>query len=191
MVGWLCTLCVWSAAGQSRAEQLLLQMKQAVETMAAYETAFVVEAEGMTFEGTMAVEDARYRIRMGEVEVLGDAAMRHEINHARREVTLMPSEQMSTNLLSNPASALLAVARAEAELLTEQNGTAELLLVPQNEAGQIRLWLDTTKGLPMKIRYEQEGVGVDIRIRSMHPLKGTIPAYDVARYEGYEIIDFR
>ena len=186
-----CALMVWSVSGQSRAEQLLARMQSAIAAFEAYETAFTVNIEGTELSGTLAVEGARYQIQMGMMEVYGDSLLRYEINHDRREVTLMPTEKESTNLLSNPAHALSAVATAEAALLLEKEGVAELLVQPPHEQGQIRLWLDTARNLPTKIRYEQEGIGVDIGIRSLKKRTTPLPAYDAAKYAAYEQIDFR
>ena len=181
----------WSVSGQSRAEQLLARMQHSIAAMGAYETAFVVDVEGTELSGTLAVEGARYHIQMGIMEVYGDSLLRYEINHDRREVTLMPTEKESTNLLSNPAHALSAVSTAEAALLMEKDGVAELLVQPPHEQGQIRLWLDATRSLPTKIRYEQEGIGVDIGIRALKKMSAPLPAYDAAKYAAYEQIDFR
>ena len=182
---------VWSVSGQSRAEQLLARMQSAIAAFEAYETAFTVNIEGAELSGTLAVAGARYQIQMGAMEVYGDSLLRYEINHDRREVTLMPTEKESTNLLSNPAHALSAVATAEAALLLEKEGVAELLVQPPHEQGQIRLWLDIARNLPTKIRYEQEGIGVDIGIRSLKKRTTPLPAYDAAKYAAYEQIDFR
>lgn len=191
LIALCCVLLVATVSGQSRAEQLLKRMQTSIAAMGAYETAFVVDIEGAELSGTLAVAGARYHIQMGTMEVYGDSLLRYEINHDRREVTLMPTEKESTNLLSNPAHALSAVAAAEAALLMEKDGVAELLVQPPHEQGQIRLWLDATRGLPTKIRYEQEGIGVDIGIRALKKMAAPLPAYDAAKYAAYEQIDFR
>lgn len=191
LIALCCVLLVATVSGQSRAEQLLKRMQTSIAAMGAYETAFVVDIEGTELSGALAVEGARYHIQMGAMEVYGDSLLRYEINHDRREVTLMPTEKESTNLLSNPAHALSAVSTAEAALLMEKNGVAELLVQPPHEQGQIRLWLDATRSLPTKIRYEQEGIGVDIGIRALKKMAAPLPTYDVAKYATYEQIDFR
>ena len=191
LIALCCVLLVATVSGQSRAEQLLKRMQTSIAAMGAYETAFTVNIEGTELSGTLAVEGARYHIQMGTMEVYGDSLLRYEINHDRREVTLMPTEKESTNLLSNPAHALSAVATAEAALLMEKDGVAELLVQPPHEQGQIRLWLDATRNLPTKIRYEQEGIGVDIGIRALKKMAAPLPAYDAAKYAAYEQIDFR
>ena len=192
---WICAvcglLCAWTASCQGRAEQLLSQMQTTLAAYGAYVADFSVEIEGMAMEGTMAVEGEHYWIRMGQMEACGDHQLRYEINHDRREVMLMPVEPESANLLSNPAQAFALVAGSESALLAEQRGTAELLVMPKNEQGQIRLWLDAQNGLPSKIRYEQEGVGVDIQIRSIRKRSESLPHYEASRYADYEVIDFR
>lgn len=191
LIAVCCALIAWPVSGQSRAEQLLARMQSSIAAFEAYESAFTVTIEGTELSGTLAVAGARYRIHMGTMEVYGDSLLRYEINHDRREVTLMPTEKESTNLLSNPAQALAVVAAAEAALLMEKEGVAELLVQPPHEQGQIRLWLDTTSALPTKIRYEQEGIGVDIGIRALKKMTTPLPAYDASKYAAYEQIDFR
>lgn len=187
----LCALCVWNVVGQNRAEQLLERMKQAVEALGGYAAEFSVEAEGMTFAGTMTVDGERYRISMEDVEVWGDAEARYEVNHARREITLTETEHESTNLLSNPARAWAMATDAEAAVLSDTADAIVLLLTPKQESGHIRLWLDAKRMLPTKMRYEQDGLGVDVRIKRVEALKEPLPPYDVTRYATYELIDFR
>lgn len=192
LVWALCALLgVGSVVGQERADQLLAQMQQTVAAMDAYRIGFVVDVEGTEMQGTLAVADDRYQILLGDMEVLGDSLHRYEINHARREVTLLPTEAMSVNLLSNPSQALLTVAQSEAALLTEHGRIAELLICPKEEQVEIRLWLDTVRALPTKIRYEQEGIGVDIRITQFQKTESLLIAFDPTRYKAYEMIDFR
>lgn len=191
LIALCAVLLATTVSGQSRAEQLSAQMQSAIAALGAYEATFTVHIEGTELSGTLAVEGARYHIQMGTMEVYGDSLLRYEINHDRREVILMPTEKESTNLLSNPAHAFSAVATAEAALLMEKDGVAELLVQPPHEQGQIRLWIDTARNLPTKIRYEQEGIGVDIGIRALKKMAAPLPAYDAAKYAAYEQIDFR
>ncbi|MBR7170088.1 MAG: hypothetical protein IKD17_06650 [Alistipes sp.] len=178
--------------GQDRASQAIRDMVAAIEAMGRYEVDFLIRADAQELPGKIAVEGEAYAIRMGDAEVFGDASIRYEINHARREVTLMPTETESDNLLSNPAHAFARLTQSTARLEREQEGELVIALTnPDDPLTTIFLTLQATTNLPRKIRYEMDGAGIDVVVRQLVRMEGTLPRYDATQYAGYEVIDFR
>ncbi len=185
-------LCVGALWGQDRASQALRDMVAAIEAMGRYEVDFLIRADAQELPGKIAVEGEAYVIRMGDAEVFGDASIRYEINHARREVTLMPTETESDNLLSNPAHAFARLTQSTARLEREQEGELVIALTnPDDPLTTIFLTLQATTNLPCKIRYEMDGAGIDVVVRQLVRIEETLPRYDATQYAGYEVIDFR
>lgn len=185
-------LCVGVLRGQDRASQAVRDMVAAIEAMGRYEVDFLIRADAQELPGKIAVEGEAYAIRMGDVEVFGDASIRYEINHARREVTLMPTETESDNLLSNPAHAFARLTQSAARLEREQEGELVIALTnPDEPLTTIFLTLQAATNLPRKIRYEMDGAGVDVVVRKLVRLEEALPRYDATQYAGYEVIDFR
>lgn len=185
-------LCAGALQGQDRASQALRDMVAAIEAMGRYEVDFLIRADAQELPGKIAVEGEAYAIRMGDAEVFGDASIRYEINHARREVTLMPTETESDNLLSNPAHAFARLTQSTARLEREQEGELVIALTnPDDPLTTIFLTLQATTNLPRKIRYEMDGAGIDVVVRQLVRIEETLPRYDATQYAGYEVIDFR
>lgn len=185
-------LCVGALRGQDRASQALRDMVAAIEAMGRYEVDFLIRTDAQELPGKIAVEGEAYAIRMGDAEVFGDASIRYEINHARREVTLMPTETESDNLLSNPAHAFARLTQSTARLEREQEGELVIALTnPDDPLTTIFLTLQATTNLPRKIRYEMDGAGIDVVVRQLVRIEETLPRYDATQYAGYEVIDFR
>lgn len=185
-------LCAGVLRGQDRASQALRDMVAAIESMGRYEVDFLIRADAQELPGKIAVEGEAYAIRMGDAEVFGDASIRYEINHARREVTLMPTETESDNLLSNPAHAFARLTQSAARLEREQEGELVIALTnPDDPLTTIFLTLQATTNLPRKIRYEMDGAGIDVVVRQLVRIEETLPRYDATQYAGYEVIDFR
>lgn len=185
-------LCAGALRGQDRASQALRDMVAAIEAMGRYEVDFLIRADAQELPGKIAVEGEAYAIRMGDAEVFGDASIRYEINHARREVTLMPTETESDNLLSNPAHAFARLTQSTARLEREQEGELVIALTnPDDPLTTIFLTLQATTNLPCKIRYEMDGAGIDVVVRQLVRIEETLPRYDATQYAGYEVIDFR
>ncbi|MBE6177559.1 MAG: hypothetical protein E7149_03525 [Rikenellaceae bacterium] len=185
-------LCVGALRGQDRASQAVRDMVAAIEAMGRYEVDFLIRADAQELPGKIAVEGEAYAIRMGDAEVFGDASIRYEINHARREVTLMPTETESDNLLSNPAHAFARLTQSAARLEREQEGELVIALTnPDEPLTTIFLTLQATTNLPRKIRYEMDGAGIDVVVRQLVRIEETLPRYEATQYAGYEVIDFR
>lgn len=187
-------LCGWSLKAQEAAATQVAEMAAAMRSMGAYEVAFRIQVpeEGMQLAGTIAVDDDQYVIRMGDAEVYGDKTLRYEINHSRREVTLMSTEAESTNLLSNPAQAFELIAGYQARFVVNPKGERVVeLTTPDDPLTKIFLSIDATTHRPTQIRYEMDGAGVDVELLRITPITKSLPRYDAARYEAYEMIDFR
>ncbi len=186
-------LCGWSLKAQEAAT-LVAEMASAMHSLGAYEVAYRIQVpeEDMQLAGTLAVDDDRYVIRMGDAEVYGDKNLRYEINHSRREVTLMPTEAESTNLLSNPAQAFALIAGYKARFVDNPKGARMVeLTAPNDPLTRILLSIDATTHHPTRIRYEMDGAGVDVELLHITPITKSLPRYEASRYEDYELIDFR
>ena len=191
VVGVMCAPI--GAFGVDRAAALMAKMRASMQALGGYEAAFVVAAGDEQLLGRFAVEGERYRIDMADLEVVGAAAERYEINKQRREMTIMQHDDSSADLLANPSHAFeQVVTHYQPELLGEQQGKAELALrATKEQQPSIRLTLDTHTGYPSSIVYLMEGLELTIEILSITPLTRPLIPFDRESYSGYELIDFR
>ena len=158
-----------------------------------YEATFVMEGEGLSIEGSYAVEGQRYRITLPEAAVWGEEGLRYEVDHRRKSITLMPVETTSRNLLDNPAQAFdFAAADYRAEVVEERDGVVRLKLSTEADPlTTIYLTLDGSTARPRAVRYEIDGIGVDLRLKTLKKSSDPLPQFALSNYAEYEVVDFR
>ena len=158
-----------------------------------YEATFVMEGEGLSVVGSYAVEGSRYRITLPEAAVWGEEGLRYEVDHRRRTITLMPVDTTSRNLLDNPSRAFDFVA-ADYQMELVQVLDQEVQLRLSTEADPlttIYLTLDRSTARPRAVRYEIDGIGVDLRLTALQPATKPLPKFAPGDYAEYEVVDFR
>lgn len=188
----LCSLLApLSAVAQNEAEEYLARLSEAVRSEARA-LRFTAEGDGMQFEGVCTLSGDRYRVELDGVAVEGDRTMRAEIDHRRKTVTLLPVDAESRQLLDNPIRAFD---------FSDMSDRAKLLLATDSEVvvewceptappTTIRLTMDPRTALPRKVRYEMEGIALEIVIRAIEPIAPLAP-FVPTDYVGYEVVDFR
>ena len=164
-----------------------------MRTVEPYEATFVMEGEGLSIEGSYAVEGQRYCITLPEAAVWGEEGLRYEVDHRRKTVTLMPVETTSRNLLDNPAQAFdFAAADYRAEVVEERDGVVRLKLSTEADPlTTIYLTLDGSTARPRAVRYEIDGIGVDLRLKTLKKSSDPLLQFALSNYAEYEVVDFR
>ena len=185
---------VASAAG--RAGEILEGLAAGFRAMKGYEVDFAVEAGEYRTAGSYAVEGQGYFLTLGDAEVFCDGTVRYEVDHARREVTIVEVDTTSRNILNNPVRAFdFLDSEYLPELLSETEGRAVVRLTPTAEnsspAGTVTVTVSTAAMRPECLDYDYEGERVRITIGRVAPLGEPLRAFDRKRCEGYEFIDFR
>ena len=196
---WLLVVGVGSVAAQTQRADEVGRMVDALRAMGRYSVTYTITADDANvaltdgaMQGSIVVADDRYRITLPDAEVYGEGDLRYEVNHPRKEITLMTTEHESSNLLSNPARAFELIASYRATLVAERADASEWSLTPpDDQLTTIRLAIDAKSHLPKRIRYEMDGAGVEIRINAIRPISTSLKPFEQSAYGGYELIDFR
>lgn len=183
-----------TAAG--RAGEILEGLAAGFRAMKGYEVDFEIEAGEYRARGGYAVEGNGYVLTLGDAEVFCDGRLRHEVDHARREVTIVEVDTVSRNILNNPVRAFdFLDSEYLPELLSETEGRAVVRLTPTAEnsapAGTVTVTVSTAAMRPEALVYDYEGERVRITVGRVAPLGGPLRTFDPTKYEGYEFIDFR
>lgn len=185
---------VASAAG--RASEILERLAAGFRAMKGYEVAFEVEAGESRIGGSYAVEGQGYFLTLGDAEVFCDGAVRYEVDHARREVTIVGVDTTSRNILNNPVRAFdFLGSEYLPELLSEADERAVVRLTPaagnSSPAGTVTVTVSTATMRPEVLDYDYEGERVRITIGRVAPLGEPLRTFDRKGCEDYEFIDFR
>ncbi len=180
-------------AQTGRGAELLSQVVAELNGLGCYKAAFEVVVDGESLGGEYIVEGRRYYLRMLEAEVYGDTSQRHEVDSSRREVTIVPVDANSATLIDNPASAFEVLKNSySAEVQRETDSEVVVVLKPRagNASERITATLRFAPLRPVELVYDYDGERVTIRILSIARV-AAMPRFDAAKYEGYEMIDFR
>lgn len=188
--------CVGPVAAGNRASEILERLAAGFRAMKGYEVAFEVEAGESRIGGSYAVEGQGYFLTLGDAEVFCDGAVRYEVDHARREVTIVGVDTTSRNILNNPVRAFdFLGSEYLPELLSEADGRAVVRLTPaagnNSPAGTVTVTVSTATMRPEVLDYDYEGERVRITIGRVAPLGEPLRTFDRKGCEGYEFIDFR
>lgn len=188
--------CAGPVAAGNRAAEILEGLAAGFRAMKGYEVDFAVEAGEYRTAGSYAVEGQGYFLTLGDAEVFCDGTVRYEVDHARREVTIVGVDTASRNILNNPVRAFdFLDSEYLPELLSEAKGRAVVRLTPTAEnsspAGTVTVTVSTAAMRPEVLDYDYEGERVRITIGRVAPLGGPLRTFDRRGCEGYEFIDFR
>lgn len=188
--------CVGPVAAGNRASEILERLAAGFRAMKGYEVAFEVEAGESRIGGSYAVEGQGYYLTLGDAEVFCDGSVRYEVDHDRREVTIVGVDTTSRNILNNPVRAFdFLGSEYLPELLSEADGRAVVRLTPaagnNSPAGTVTVTVSTATMRPEVLDYDYEGERVRITISRVAPLGEPLRTFDRKGCEGYEFIDFR
>lgn len=183
-------------AAEPRAAEILERLAAGFRAMAAYEVTFAVAAGDYAAAGRYDVAGESYYLALGDAEVFGDGAVRYEVDNRRREVTVSGMEAGSRNILNDPVHAFdFLDSTYAAALAWERDGRAAVTLTPASQeavaSGTVTVTVSTATMRPESLAYEYDGERVVISVTGIAPLETPLPAFDRAKYAGYEFIDFR
>lgn len=187
-----------------RAAEIVARLSAGFRSMKNYKVVFSVHMrEQLITVGIYTVDGGNYCLVLNEAktgaraEVYADGAVRYEIDHGRREVTINPLDGASRNILTDPVHAFdFLDSEYTPALLWEDDGKAALSLKPAvgsgAPTGDITLVVATKEMLPRSVVYAFDGDEVVVQIIRIdkswsQPLK----KFDRAAYADYEWIDFR
>lgn len=187
----LLCLLPFAAQADQRSSQIVERMSACLRGWGGYSVEFVIEGVA----GRYVVSEQRYYLQVQQTEVYCDGSTRREVNGADREVIVDRVDARDRSILSNPTQVLDFPDAAFTHRFGGMSGSNQVvLLTPRQEgaARQIRLEVSPQTGLPTSIEYtmEQASEPVAIAIRGIRP-EASLPVFDAAKYNGYEIIDFR
>lgn len=187
----------------TKSDQLLRALQNKVGTFGDYRVAFRVTVDGQSMEGTYDVSGNAYRIHTDDVEVFCDGNTRWEVNTLDEEVLIDRIDPDDRTILGNPTRMFDfldgSYAHSYIGKATLKDGPAdkiELTETIDGEEDKLAVYLNSATGLPSRISYFLDNLNTDavVDIESIQP-RVTLDrghfGFDPARYEGFEMIDFR
>jgi hypothetical protein len=200
------------ASPDEKSDLRLRELQQKVAGWGDYRVEFTVEIDGQALSGAYEVSGESYHLTTPDIELYCDGATKYEVNKLDREVMIDRVDPADRTVMGNPARlfdfmdgsythryigpALIDGVGCERLELTEIATIATGAGTTQTPVGQtIDLFLSRSTGLPVRVGYTIGFMSTQavIDIVSITPgvILGGAFRYEAARYNGYEVIDFR
>ena len=186
----------FAAPAADRAADIVARLSADFRAMDSYRVGFEVTMGEYRMAGNYSVAGENYCLALGDAQVYADGRTRYEVDNRRKEVTLGRVDPADRSILNNPAHAFdFLDSEYRPSLLWERDGEAAVLLKPVAGSGaatgSVTLVVATQTMRPTSVEYEFDGERITVRILSVEPMRGALPAFDKAAYATYEWIDFR
>lgn len=171
------------------------RMSRAVKALGNYAVRFTVTVGEYKTSGDYVVGDERYTLRMGNIEVYGQEGCRYDVDTSRKEIVIDKVDSASGNILNNPISAFDFIGEEYlAEIIAEDAGRVVVKLTPRHNkevSGVVEVTIDKPTALPKSLVYLPSGESIRVDINHIGATLVTPTKFDRARFEGFEVIDFR
>ncbi len=185
-----------------RASEIVGAIAAGFRVKSTYRVDFEIAMGEQRVAGSYTVDGENYRLVLNgaetgvRAEVYADGAVRYEIDHGRREVTINPLDGAGRNILGDPVHAFdFLDSEYVPSLVSECDGEAAVVLTPAADAGalagRIALKIDTRSMLPRSVVYDFDGENIEVRILRIGAPDRAFEPFDRAAYAAYEWIDFR
>lgn len=184
----LCATFVASA--DERGVARLDRVSQNYSSLGNYSIEFKLRVADALQSGRVAVAGNNMYMRVADTEVYILDSLRYEVNASTKEITIDRNEFYKNNLM-NPLVGIGEMARDYNVDEMSQDGRIVIRLTPKVNGDVLYLHLTADGTAIESIKY---GVGEGaLTIEASRPQKSgvPIPKFDIQRYKGYEMIDFR
>lgn len=187
----------------AKSEELLRALQKKVDTFGDYRVDFKVTVDGQSMEGRYEVSGNSYHIRTEDVEVFCDGTTRWEVNVPDEEILIDRVDPNDRTILGNPTRMFDFLDGSythnyvgKATLKDGEADKIELTETIGDEEDKLAVYLNSATGLPSRISYFLDNLNTDAvvdiqRITPRVTLDRETFKFDPARYEGFEMIDFR
>lgn len=187
------TVAATVSASTNEATAILRNIQQRFTGAENYRVTFTMSIAGHTTEGVLHVDKYKSYVRNGNNEIYIADGVRREVNTAKREIVVDKMLAMGGDMLGNPARGIDGLLSDFDATLTTYDGQRALRLMAkggkrEEEAAYIVL----AEGDRMDCIVFGNGESrVTIKAVSVERNVGAALAFDAARYEGFETMDFR
>ncbi len=189
------TLFSVSSFADEKSGALLGALKQKIAEMGPYRVEFSVTIDGESVEGKYEVSGESYLVTTPEIVLYCDGMTKWEVHLIDREVIIDEVDPTDRTVLNNPTRLFDFL---DGSYTHRYAGPALINGVNCNKIelhGVGDAYISTATGLPVRLSYRMALLGtdavIDVAHITPHISLGAEFNYNSARYEGFEVIDFR
>ena len=189
----LCFVC--TAAADETAERILKDIERNLAAIGTYRVEFEVVAGDYRLRGEYVVAGRDFYLRADDTEVYAESGIRREIARSKKEITVDTIDASARDIISNPSTGFSVLLEDFDSVTTSSaDGVQSITLVPKAESSvreSVRVVVAKDGKFPKSITYNTESGAIEVRLLGVDSAKEGVPRFDKAKYEGYEVIDFR
>jgi len=193
-------ISVHVSLADERSAAILEALSDTIRGCSHYRIDFVSTVENHTIDGFCIVNGSDYMVHVPQTDVFTIDGISYQVDDINREIVIEPvPEPQSSDLFSDPAHAF---AHIDKDYTHAYSGRFEIgstdchviILKNRNDGNEIKLYINAANNLPVRIEYFLENINsnaaIDIEaFRCLNSGNGIV--FDIKKYDGYEIIDFR
>ncbi len=184
---------VAAAAADEASVRILKNIERNLAELGTYRAEFEMNAGDCPVRGEYCVSGGDFYMKADDTEVYASDGVRREVNATKREIVVDGVDAAARDIVSNPVRGFSLLLEDFDSKVADGGGRTGVVLTPKRTSAMretITVFVDAA-GLPAEIVYGTESGCVSVRLLSVKPLAGDIPHFDAAKYEGYEVVDFR
>ena len=187
------TLFIIMGTLSARAQSLLETLNASLAAMGDYQVEVSVAMGDTTTEGSYAVSDQNFYMRLFSTDYYHIDGVMYEVNTERKEIVVDYYRWIDGNeIVSNPANIFNVLARDYNQTEVTVDGRKTVKLVARNGNGDsIIVIADHSGKLPSQIIYLNEQLPMVVTLKSIKRVDSTISTFDKEKYPGFELIDMR
>ncbi len=185
---------VAAAAADEASVRILKNIERNLAELGTYRAEFEMKAGDCSVRGEYCVSGSDFYMKADDTEVYASDGVRREVNATKREIVVDGIDAAARDIVSNPARGFSLLLEDFDSEVADGGGRTGVSLTPKPTSAireTITVFVDADAGLPTEIVYGADSGCVSVRLLSVNPLAGDIPRFDAAKYEGYEVVDFR
>lgn len=189
-----------SANADERSARLLSNMARTIENSGNYRVNFTTVIEGdMAISGYYTVCGNDFYVYTPTAEIYCIDSIQYEIDDINREIVIERMNFDDEDILSNPVHAFSFMDKSYTHDFAGHtrigNTQCDIISIKKrNGSDSITLYIDSETSLPLKAEYFVENINSDavIDVTSFSAnLTDISIRFDLKKYDGFEIIDFR
>lgn len=189
-VSILLLLVTFSAMAEEKGLKRLERISNHYAAMGSYSVSFVMCAGNETQRGEMLVEGKNSYLKIADMELFIEDALRYEVRGAAKEIIVDKADAYEKELL-NSLNALTVIAADFTITECEIEGRAAVKLVPKKSGETIYVITGADGASIAKLRYGAGENLVEVRVERSGKSTQKLPRFSKERYKGFELIDFR
>ncbi len=197
---FLSVISVQISSADERSAAILRALSDTITHCGHYRIDFVSTVESHTIDGFCLVSGDDYTVHVPQTDIFSVNGISYQVDEINKEIVIEPApEQQNADLLSDPAHAFVYLDKDYTHTYSGMQKTDGrechlITLKSKSDESEIKLYINTTNNLPVRIEYFLKNINsnavIDIKSFACESGRKSI-TFDIRKYDGYEIIDFR